>query len=111
MAERRTNIDVEELARRPIVRAFMERQLIELPDPATGYVFPAALAARAAAAFELFYEDGVTMARALMQVAEQVITTAHARPITASMLERLPTAVRSRGAAASVGAAPGATEE
>ena len=73
MVERRTNVDVDELARRPIVRSFMARQLLELPDPATGYVFPVALAMRAAVAFELFYEDGVTMARALLEVAAEVV--------------------------------------
>ena len=68
-----TNVDVEELARSTLVRAFMIRVLPEVTDPLTGYVFAVSLAKRAADAFDLFHEDGVSFARTLVTVAEQVV--------------------------------------
>lgn len=73
--ERQTNIDVEKLARSALVRAFMTRVLPEVTDPLTGYVFAVSLAKRAADAFDLYHEDGVIFASALVEVAEQVIAT------------------------------------
>ncbi|MCC7073586.1 MAG: hypothetical protein IT383_19915 [Deltaproteobacteria bacterium] len=70
---RTTNVDVDNLARRPLVRAFMRRILEEERDPATGHVFAATLAKRAAEAFDLYFEDCAMFPRALVDVAEQVI--------------------------------------
>ncbi len=75
--ERRTNIDVEELARSPLVRSFMLRVLPDVRDPLTGYVFAVSLAKRAADAFDLYSDDGVIFAAALVDVAADVIA---ARP-------------------------------
>ena len=81
--ERQTNIDVEELARSALVRAFMTRVLPEVTDPLTGYVFAVSLAKRAADAFDLYHDDGAIFAGSLVGVAEQVIA---ARPRAAVRL-------------------------
>lgn len=68
-----TSIDVDVLARSSLVRAFMLRTLDEIADPLTGHVFAVSLAKKAADAFDLFYDDGVTFARTLLDVAAHVI--------------------------------------
>ena len=73
MAEVITNVDVNNLAHSPLVRAFMLRVLDELRDPLTGNVFPVALAKRAADAFDLHHKDGVTFPRPLIDLATQVV--------------------------------------
>ena len=68
-----TNVDVEVLAKSPLVRAFMQRKLIAWMDESSSFVLPSDLARRAADAFDLYHRDGVTSARALMKVAFEVI--------------------------------------
>ena len=74
MRQRKTNIDVEVLARSPLVAAFMLRTLDDLRDPLTGHVFAVLLAQSAADAFDLWHEDKKTFARALLDVAERVLS-------------------------------------
>ncbi|MBI1948514.1 MAG: hypothetical protein HYS27_22700 [Deltaproteobacteria bacterium] len=83
--ERRTNIDVEELAGSPLVRSFMLRVLPEVSDPLTGYVFAVSLAKRAADAFDLYHDDGVIFAAALVEVAADVIATRATPPRAAAL--------------------------
>lgn len=71
--ERRTNIDVDVLARSDVVRDFMRRTLDEQRDASTGLVLIVDVASAAAHAFELHYDDGETPARALLDVAAQVV--------------------------------------
>lgn len=71
--ERQTNIDVELLARSPLVRAFMERIANEVTDALTGHIFAVTLAKRAADAFDLYHDDDKLFAAALFEVAEEVI--------------------------------------
>jgi hypothetical protein len=71
--DRVTNIDVEVLARSPVVRAFMVRTYDEIADPLTGHVFAVILAKKAAEAFDLFHDDRVTAAHALLDIAAHVI--------------------------------------
>lgn len=71
--DRITNIDVDVLAKSPVVRAFMLRTHDEIADPLTGHVFTVSLAKKAAEAFDLFYDDGITIARTLLDVAAHVI--------------------------------------
>lgn len=78
--ERETNIDVEELARSPLVRKFMVRVLPEVTDSLTGYVFAVSLAKRAADAFDLYDNDGIIFAAALVDVAQAVIASADVTP-------------------------------
>ena len=73
MPSRTTNVDVDKLAKRPLVRAFMRRILEEERDPATGHVFAVTLAKRAAEAFDLYTDERGTFPRTLVDVAEQVI--------------------------------------
>lgn len=73
ITRRITNVDVDVLARSSLVRAFMLRTLDDIADPLTGHVFAVSLAKKAAEAFDLFYDDGVTFARALLGVAAHVI--------------------------------------
>ncbi|MBI1948601.1 MAG: hypothetical protein HYS27_23135 [Deltaproteobacteria bacterium] len=70
--ERRTNVDVELLAKSELVRAFMSRTLDEHRDPPSGVVLVTDVAAAAALAFDLHHDDG-TEARALLNVAAQVV--------------------------------------
>lgn len=70
---RQTNIDVELLARSPLVRAFMQRITNEVTDALTGHIFAVSLAKRAADAFDLYHDDGKLFAAALLEVAEEVI--------------------------------------
>ena len=93
--ERQTNINVEELACSPLVRRFMLRVLPEVSDPLTGYVFAVSLAKRAADAFDLYHDDGVIFAAALIEVAEDVIANRATRPGAAAL--RPGTAAGSRG--------------
>lgn len=76
--ERRTNIDVELLARSELVRDFMSRTLDEHRDPHTGVVLVTDVAAAAALAFDLQHDDGKS-ARALLDVAAQVVALDLAR--------------------------------
>lgn len=73
MTERRTNIDVDQLARSPLVRRFMVRTAFEHVAATGDAVLIVDLVAKAAAAFDLLCEDGVTAARALLDVAAQVV--------------------------------------
>lgn len=70
--QRRTNIDVEVLARSDTVRTFMRRTLEEHRDARTGVVLIVDLVASAADVFELRHDDGLA-ARALLDVAAQVV--------------------------------------
>lgn len=70
--ERRTNIDVEVLAKSELVRDFMSRTLDERRDPQSGVVLVTDVAAAAARAFDLHHDDG-TAAQALLAVAAQVV--------------------------------------
>lgn len=71
--ERETNVDVEVLARSELVRSYMLRILPEVTDPLTGYVFAVTLAKHAADAFDLYDDDGLIFAAALVDVAREVI--------------------------------------
>ena len=71
--ERQTNVDVDVLARSEVVRSYMLRVLPEVTDPFTGHVFSVSLAKRAADAFDLYNDDGVIFAAALIDVAKEVI--------------------------------------
>lgn len=78
--ERQTNVDVDALARSEVVRSYMLRVLPEVTDPLTGHVFAISLAKRAADAFDLYNDDGVIFAAALIDVAEAVIGSRMLRP-------------------------------
>ena len=68
-----TNVDVDVLAKSPLVRAFMVRTLEHCRDRLTGHIFRSIVAARAAEAFDLYYDDGPGFARTLLDVAASVI--------------------------------------
>ena len=72
-SDRKTNGDVEVVAKSPLVPEFMHRIIGEETDALTGHVFPENLARRAAEAFELFEDDGIVFAHALIEVAREVI--------------------------------------
>lgn len=74
-----TNVDVDVLAKSPLVTAFMLRTFDEIADPLTGHVFAVSLAKKAADAFDLFYDDGVTIARSLLDVAAHVVDVQSAK--------------------------------
>lgn len=76
---RKTSVDVDVLARSPLVIEFMHRIIGEETDALTGHVFPENLARRAADAFDLFDDDGKAFARALDDVARQVIAANRGR--------------------------------
>lgn len=67
-----TNVDPNELAKSPLVRAFMLRVIETLRDPLTGAVFVVSLADAAATAFDLYLDDGL-IPHALLDIAAQVI--------------------------------------
>lgn len=71
--ERRTNIDVELLARSTLVRDYMHRTLEEHREPRSGVVLITDVAAAAARAFDLHHDDGKTAACSLLDVAAQVV--------------------------------------
>ena len=73
-----TSVDVNVLAKTPTVRAFMLRVIDHHRDPLTGHVFASTLADVAAKAFDLHFDDGVTIPRALLEVAAQVIALENA---------------------------------
>lgn len=78
--ERKTNVDVDVLARSELVRSYMQRILPEVTDPLTGYAFAVTLAKRAADAFDLYDDGGVIFAAALIDVAEEVIRSRPRHP-------------------------------
>lgn len=76
--ERRTNIDVELLAKSELVRDFMSRTLDECRHSRSGVVLVTDVAAAAALAFDLHHDDG-TAAHAVLAVAAQVVALDLAR--------------------------------
>lgn len=78
-SQRRTNIDVEVLAKSDLVRSFMRRTLDEHRDRRSGVILVTDVAAAAARAFDLHHDDGETPARALLGVAAQVVALDLAR--------------------------------
>lgn len=78
MQERETNIDVDALAKSPLVRAYMLRIIDDVTDPLTNHVFAATLAQHAADAFDLYYDDSGRFARSLLDVAAHVIALTRA---------------------------------
>lgn len=72
---RKTNVDIEVLAKSPLVAEFMRRIIGEETDPLSHHVFAENLAKRAADAFDLHDNDGKVFARVLLDVAREIIAT------------------------------------